>query len=143
MVALVAAALLYRVQVNAVDIHAKTARIADSARGINGYTDAIIRLDDTNALAASILESVDPLADPVASIRAQSADIAELMRSIKGSTTSINSSTRSIDPSSGEIRDGLAAVESSTGAIKATVGEVNADAARILQVLALIQRASR
>jgi methyl-accepting chemotaxis protein len=140
LVALVAAALLCRVQSNAVDIRSKTGRIAESARGINEYTDAIVRLDVTNALAASILNSVDPLADPVAQIRARSADIADIMRSIKGSTSSINGSTRSINASSGQIRDGLVEVESSAAAIRTTLGGVNADAAGILQVLALIQR---
>lgn len=139
-VALVAAALLYRVQSNAVDIRSKTGRIADSARGINVYTDAIVRLDDTNALAASILESVGPLAEPVGRIRVQSADIADLMRSIHGGTTSIDSSARSINGSSARIRTGLSEVESRASAIRTTLGRVNTDASGILEVLALLRR---
>jgi uncharacterized protein YoxC len=96
-VALVAVGLLYRTQSNAAEIRVKTHRIAASTQGINTYTDAILMLDKTNRLAASILDSVAPISGSFQKIEGQSHDIADLMRSIRGSTRSIDRSATAMD----------------------------------------------
>jgi uncharacterized protein YoxC len=138
LVALVAVALLYRTQSNAAEIRTKTARIADSSRGINTYTDAILSLEETNRLAASILGSVEPISPPLKAIEGQSADIAAIMRSIRGSTASIDDSATSIDSSAASIRGGVRSVEVTAGQISTRLGGVSADAARILADMRLI-----
>lgn len=142
-IALVAVGLLYRTQSNAAEIRAKTKRIAASAAGINTYTDAIVRLDETNRLAASILRSVEPVSDPLKQIEAKSADIADIMRSIRGSTTSIDGSASAIDGSAVSIRDGVKDVAASAAAINGTLGGISSDSVKIIQDLRLLQEGVR
>ena len=143
LVAVVAVGLLYRTQSNAAEIRSKTHRIATSAEGINTYTDAILRLEETNKLAASILRSVEPINDPLKKIEGQSADIGDIMRSIRGSTSSIDDSATSIDGSAAAIRDGVRDIGTSADAISTSLHGVSAGAAQILADVRLIQEGVR
>jgi methyl-accepting chemotaxis protein len=143
LVALVAVGLLHRTQSNAAQIRSKTERIAASAEGINTYTDAILKLEETNRLAGSILRSVRPISAPLKDIGAQSADIARIMRSINGSTGSIDGSASSIDGSASHIRTGVEGIGTTAGAIAERLRGVNAGAARILEDLRLLETGVR
>jgi hypothetical protein len=138
-VALVATGLLLRTERNAAHIHAKTAHIAASARGINSYTDSIVGLAETNDHAASILEAVGPLHDPLGHIDQRSAEISELLTAIRGSTASIDTSATSINASGKIIKDGLVSINTDTGTIVTRLRGINADSAKILTELARIR----
>lgn len=139
-VALVATVLLVRTERNAASIHDKTSNIATSSRVINGSTDALGGLERTNELAGKIAEALQPLARPVGRIDDRSARIAELLVGIRTSTASIDVSSKSIDESAQTIRGGLVTIDANTGAINSRLGDLNADAARILGVMTRIQR---
>ena len=130
-VALVTIGLLYRTQSNAAQIRAKTHRIAASTQGINTYTDAILQLDKTNKLAASILHSVAPISDTFQIIEGQSDDIADLVRSIRGSSQSINRSATSIEGRADKSAASLAAINSGTSQIAHDLGLIQ-EGVRIL-----------
>lgn len=98
-IALLASVLLYRAQSSAAEIRSKTHRIATSAQGINTYTDSVIKLEETNRLAASILRSVDPLSIPLQDIAGRSDDIADVLRSIRASTAAMQNAPTSIENS--------------------------------------------
>lgn len=59
-VTVVAVALLTRTWVNLRNINAKASNIAQTGRGINAPTDAIIQLNSTNDLGNSIEETAKP-----------------------------------------------------------------------------------
>ena len=139
-IALVATVLLVRTERNAASIHDKTANIASSSRGINGYTDSLVGLERTNDLAARIAAALKPLAGPVDRIDSRSAQVVDLLAAIRKSTQSIDSSAASIDASAATIRTGLEPIGANAETIATRVGGLNADAARILADLTRIQR---
>lgn len=142
-IALVATVLLVRTERNAASIHDKTANIASSSRGINGYTDSLGKLEQTNELAAKIAAALGPLSGPVDRIDSRSAQVADLLAAIRVSTESIDASTTSIDASAATIRSGLTGIGVDAKTIQSRVGGLNADAARILADLTRIARGIR
>lgn len=134
LLALVLLALLYRTQSNAAAIRTETAQIAQSARGINDYTDSIMQLDRTNTLTNQILGSVRPIHGSLGQVIGRANDIGLLTRSIQDSTGSINGSAASIDGSTVAIRDGLGAVTASASTINGSLGGINENAGKILAV---------
>lgn len=139
-IALVATGLLVRTERNAASIHDKTSNIASSSRGINGYTDSLGKLEQTNDLAAKIAAALKPLSGPVDRIDSRSAQVAALLAAIRKSTKSIDTSATSIDASAATIRSGLERIGVDAKTIQTRVGGLNADAALILADLTRIAR---
>jgi hypothetical protein len=137
---LVLVGLLYRTQSHAAGIRAKTVQLAKSGRGINSATDAIIQLNRTNELAASILQSVRPVAGNLAGVGSLVSQIDSSVGSIKQHADAIEGSSSSIAQSSAAIRDGVSGISSSAGSISASLQGINANAAGILAAATAIRR---
>jgi len=95
----VAVALLLRTALLANSIDRKIENIAETGRGINEATDAILELDTTNNLGRSILETSKPLAGSLDQIVQVAASIDGLATSINGTALDVNSSAKSINGS--------------------------------------------
>ncbi len=137
-VLVVAAALLNTVASRARSINGHAADIAASTSGIDEDTSAIRLLDRTNELAASILNSSQPL-------EGQLADTIGLVEGVDGTVRSINDSARSINQSAKDINGAAASIETDARDILATaqgidgtVDGINAGAASINQQAAAI-----
>jgi hypothetical protein len=92
----IAVVLLVRTAATAVSINDKAEQIARTGRGINQSTDAILQLEKTNALGASILETSKPLTGQVDRIVGIARSIDGLATTITGSATTINGTARGI-----------------------------------------------
>ena len=77
-------------------INSKAEKIAQTGRGINTATDAILQLDRTEGFGKTIHESTDPLEGKVNRIIAQATSIDNTASSINNSATSIGGSASSI-----------------------------------------------
>jgi uncharacterized protein YoxC len=142
-VLLVAAGLLNTVAVKARSINGHAADIAANTRGINEDTGAIRLLDQTNQLAASILDSARPL-------EGELADTVALAQGIDGKVTSINRSAQSINGSVDGINTAAASILTDANgivgtarAINGTAESINGSAATINQEVAAILDVAR
>jgi methyl-accepting chemotaxis protein len=133
--------LLNNVASEADSIEGHTEDIAELTAGINEDTTAILLLDRTNELAASILESARPLSDKLETTvdRANSIDrtvvpINDAARSINETTTDINVTADSIEASADDILGTARAINETAGNIRVTSGNINTIAAAILDV---------
>jgi len=93
----IAVVLLTRTALTAVSINDKAESIAQTGRGINASTDAILQLDKTNQLGASILETSKPLVGQLDRVVAVARSIDGLATSITGHAVSINNEIRGIN----------------------------------------------
>lgn len=116
----VTAVLLGRVMDAATNINEKAAAIAESGRGINIATDSVIQLRRTNDIAASILDSAQPL-------EGQLTGIVEAARGIDAAAASINGTAAAIDTSA-------SAIDGSADTVGGTARGINARAAEILAI---------
>lgn len=91
-IAVVVAAVIMLIRTNqlASNIHSKTGAIAETGRGINTATDAILQLKTTNELGKSILATSQPLTG-------QLATVVNLAKSIDGTATSINNTAVTVN----------------------------------------------
>lgn len=142
-VLLVASGLLNAVAVKARSINGHAEDIASNTRGIDEGTDAIRLLEQTNQLAASILDSARPL-------EAELANTAGLAQDIDGKVTAINGSARSINGSVDGINAAATSIETDANdilgtarVINGTVESINGSAATINQEVAAILDVAR
>jgi methyl-accepting chemotaxis protein len=133
--------LLNNIASQAGSIEDNTDDIAELTAGINEDTTAILLLDRTNELAASILESARPLDEKLATTvdRANSIDrtvvpINDAARSINETTTDINATAGSIEGSANNILGTARSINETAGDINTTAGNINTLAAAILDV---------
>ena len=95
----IAVILLVRTAATAVSINDKAENIAQTGRGINAATDAILQLDKTNQLGASILQTSQPLVGQLDRVVGIARSIDGLASSITGSALSINGTIHGINSS--------------------------------------------
>jgi methyl-accepting chemotaxis protein len=95
----IAVILLVRTAATAVSINDKAESIAKTGRGINTATDAILQLDKTNQLGASILQTSQPLVGQLDRVVGIAKSIDGLASSITGSALSINGTSHGINSS--------------------------------------------
>ena len=107
----IAVVLLTRTALTALSINDKAESIAQTGRGINASTDAILQLDKTNQLGASILETSKPLVGQLDRIVAVARSIDGLATSITGHAVNINSD--------------ISGINGQTTAILATANSIN------------------
>lgn len=112
--------LLTRTMAAARNINAKAERIAETGRGINEATDAVIQLTEANRLASSILTTAEPLEGKLA-------QIVELARAI-------DQLAASIDDTAGAINRTAGTIGSTARTINTTASGINSQAAAILDV---------
>ena len=122
-----AALLLQRTASTAESINDKAENIAQTGRGINTATDAVLQLDVTNQRAGSILTSAKPL-------QGQLNEVVRLAQSIDGLASTINGSAQSINGTAGSINGLAASINGSADAINQRARGINADATGILEL---------
>lgn len=118
-IAVVVAAVIMLIRTNqlASNIHSKTGAIAESGRGINTATDAILQLKTTNELGKSILATSQPLTG-------QLAKVVDLAKSIDGLATSINNTAVTVNGTA-------KGINSTAGTILGTAQRINDGVATI------------
>jgi methyl-accepting chemotaxis protein len=140
--------LLQRTTSTANSIDQKARRIAKTGQGINTATDSVIQLNRTNATAASILETAQPLQGKLDQIvhLAQSIDghagsilgtaktINGTGATINGTAGAINKTAKTINGTAGDIHATALAIDATAGKINGTAKDINAQAAAILDV---------
>jgi methyl-accepting chemotaxis protein len=140
--------LLQRTTSTANSIDAKAKRIARTGQGINIATDSVIQLNRTNATAASILTTAQPLQGQLDKIvtLAQSIDghagsilgtaktINGTGATINGTAGTINKTAKTINGTAGDIHATALAIDATAGKINGTAKDINAQAAAILDV---------
>ncbi len=140
-VLVVAAGVLNVVAAKARSINGHAAAIAANTRGINEDTGAIRLLEQTNQLAASILDSARPLegelADPVElaqGIDGRVTSINRSARSMNGSVDGINTAAASILTDANDIVGTARAIDGSAESINSSAATINQEVAAILDV---------
>lgn len=140
--------LLQRTTSTANSIDAKAKRIAKTGQGINIATDSVVQLNRTNATAASILTTAQPLQGQLDQIvqLAQSIDghagsilgtaktINGTGGTINGTAGKINGTAKTINGTAGDIHATALAIDGTAGKINGTAKDINAQAAAILDV---------
>jgi len=116
-VTVVAVALLTRTWLNLRGINDKASQIAETGRGINSYTDAIIQLNTTNDLGNSIEETANPLVG-------QLDTVVGLANSINNKATSITASALTINSTAKTIGNSGSSINTSASGINANLGPV-------------------
>ena len=96
---------LLRTLLLGISIDEKAEKIAQTGRGINSATDAILQLDRTEGFGRTIHESTEPLEGKVNIIVGQA-------QSIDNTATSINNSANSIGGSANSIGGAVASIQS-------------------------------
>lgn len=114
----VAVVLLYRTAWTAQSIDNKAGNIAKTAGGINTSTDAVLKLERTNELAGSILETAKPL-------QGELDEIVGLAKSIDGLATSINGSAGTINGTAKNINGTVSTILNTARSINAGVIQIN------------------
>ncbi len=99
----VAVILLQRTAWHAEKINDKAGVIATTGGGINTATQAVLKLGRTNELAASILETAQPLEGKLDEIVRLAQSVDGLATSINNSATTINGTARGINGTAGTI----------------------------------------
>ncbi|MBW3644237.1 MAG: hypothetical protein KY441_01880 [Actinobacteria bacterium] len=128
-----AALLLQRTASTAESINAKAENIAQTGRGINTATDAVLQLDVTNQRAGSILASAKPL-------EGQLNEVIRLAESINGLAGSINGTAGSINGLAGSINGSATQINGFAKGINADTASILDLARRIENGVALINR---
>lgn len=119
-IAVVVAAVVMLIRTNqlAASIQAKTGAIAETGRGINTATDAILQLKTTNELGKSILATSQPLTGGLAKI-------VDLAKSIDNTATSINSTAVTVNATAKGINATAATILSTGQNINNGVATIN------------------
>jgi methyl-accepting chemotaxis protein len=140
--------LLQRTTATANSIDHKAKHIAKTGQGINTATDSVIQLNRTNATAASILETAQPLQgklDQIVQI-AQSIDghagsilgtaknINGTGATVNGTAGTINKTAKTINGTAADIHATALAINATAGKINGTAKDINTQAAAILDV---------
>lgn len=128
---LTSATLLWRTLSAANDINDKAESIAQTGRGINIATDAVIQLTRTNETAESILATADPLEGQLAEVVELAQSIADLAVSIDGTAGAIDGTANEIDSTAGTIGSTARSINSSADGILAVAGRIDQDVVNI------------
>ncbi len=128
-----AALLLQRTASTAISINKKAENIAQTGRGINTATDAVLQLDVTNQRAGSILASAQPL-------QGQLNEVIRLAESINGLAGSINGTAGSINGLANSINGSATRINNIAGGINRDATSILALARDIENGVALINR---
>ncbi len=131
-VTVVAVVLLTRTLVQARSINAKASNIAQTGRGINASTDAIIQLNTTNDLGDSIEATAAPLVGQLntvvglaKSIDAKATTITDSALTINATAKTIGGSGNSINGSARGIEGQLAVIDPQIRSIRTGVEIIN------------------
>ncbi len=114
----IAVVLLYRVAWTADSINDKAGSIARTGGGINVATQAVLKLDRTNSLAASILDTARPL-------EGQLNEVIRLAQSIDGLASSINGTAGQINGTAKNINASASTILGTARAINDGVAQIN------------------
>ncbi len=114
----IAVVLLYRVAWTADSINDKAGSIARTGGGINTATQAVLKLGRTNDLAASILQTAQPL-------QGQLNEVIRLAQSIDGLASSINGTAGEINGTAKGINSSAATILGTARAINDGVAQIN------------------
>ncbi len=119
-IAVVVAAVIMLIRTNqlASSIHSKTGAIAETGRGINTATDAILQLKTTNELGKSILATSEPLTG-------QLSTVVDLAKSIDGTATSINNTAVTVNGTAKGINSTAAGILTTGQRINDGVATIN------------------
>lgn len=118
LVVVAAVIMLIRTNQLAASIQSKTGSIAESGRGINTATDAILQLKTTNELGKSILATSQPLTG-------QLAKVVELAKSIDGTATSINNTAVTVNGTANGINSTASGILAVGKSINDGVAQIN------------------
>ena len=116
-VTVVAVFLLTRTLLQARSINAKASNIAQTGRGINASTDAIIQLNSTNEMGDSIEATAAPLVGQLTTVVGLANSINAKATTITASALTINSTAKTIGGSGSSINNSAAGISNNAGAI--------------------------
>jgi len=116
-VTVVAVILLTRTLVQARNINAKAENIAETGRGINASTDAIMQLNFTNQYGDNIEATAAPLVPRLNTIIDLAKSINGKATTITQSAVTINSTAKTIGNSGGSINNSARGIEANTSGI--------------------------
>ncbi|HEX6596924.1 MAG TPA: hypothetical protein VF045_08310 [Acidimicrobiales bacterium] len=135
----IAVVLLYRTAWTADSINKKAGTIASTAGGINTATEAVLKLDRTNNLAASILDTAEPLEGQLNEVIRLAQSIDGLASSINGTAGTINGTAKGINGSAAtilgtarSINDGVAQINTNLDTTLELAAEIKSDTGNIL-----------
>jgi len=109
--------LLTKTLVQARSINAKASNIAQTGRGINASTDAIIQLNTTNDLGNSIEATAAPLVGQLNTVIGLAKSIDAKATTITGSALTINATAKTIGNSGNSINGSARGLEGALSAI--------------------------
>ena len=135
----VAVVLLQRTAWHAEHINKKAGVIAQTGGGINTATQAVLKLGRTNELAASILQTAQPLQGKLDQIIQLAKSVDGLATSINNSATTINGTAKGINGTAStilstarSINDGVAQINTNLDTTLALAAKIKADTGNIL-----------
>ncbi|MEJ7765672.1 MAG: hypothetical protein WKF86_09270 [Acidimicrobiales bacterium] len=130
-VTVVAVVLLTRTLLEARSINAKASNIAQTGRGINASTDAIIQLNTTNELGDSIEGTAQPLVGQLNTVIGLAKSIDAKATTIKDSALTINSTAKTIGNSGSSINASAKGIEGQLAVIDPQIASIRAGVATI------------
>jgi methyl-accepting chemotaxis protein len=129
---ILAGVLVNRVAWTAESINDKAENISKTAAPINQATDAVLNLDRTNELAASILATAQPL-------DAKLAEIVRLAKSVDALAASINASASEVDGTAKGINGDAGGIVTTARSIDRGVMQINTNLDRTIEVAGQIK----
>jgi len=123
--------LLTKTLVQARSINAKASNIAQTGRGINASTDAIIQLNTTNDLGNSIEATAAPLVGQLNTVVGLAKSIDAKATTITDSALTINATAKTIGGSGSSINGSARGIEGALGAIDPQIMSIRAGVATI------------
>jgi len=132
-VTVVAVGLLTRTLVYARSINNKAANIAQTGRGINASTDAIIQLNMTNDLGRSINDTAQPLVPKLNVVVGLANSINNKATSITASALTINSTAKTIGNSGNSIHTSAVGIDPALANIVPIANSIKGGVATINQ----------
>ncbi|MGQ0743042.1 MAG: hypothetical protein ACT4OS_01620 [Acidimicrobiales bacterium] len=143
----IAVVLLQRTAWTAESINDKAGNIAKTGGGINTATAAVLKLERTNELASSILETAKPLEGQLNEVIRLAVSIDGLATSINGTAGAINGTARGINGTAStilgtarHINDGVAQINTNLDTTLALAAEIKNDTGGILGQAGRINR---
>jgi len=123
-VTVVAVVLLTRTLLQARSINAKASNIAQTGRGINASTDAIIQLNTTNDLGNSIEATAAPLVGQLNTVIGLAKSIDAKATTITDSALTINSTAKTIGGSGNSINGSARGIEGQLAVVDPTIRSI-------------------
>ena len=116
--------LLTKTLVQARSINAKASNIAQTGRGINASTDAIIQLNTTNDLGNSIEATADPLVGQLNTVVGLAKSIDAKATTITNSALTINATAKTIGGSGNSINSSARGIEGQLAIVDPTIRSI-------------------